>query len=374
LITKTIQMVFKYLKDSLYYNDLYDLHTIEECLNYYWSIRDRMEKHRKDKEFNKFTKEKFDEEVHKCCSYLINVIKGERYRYKNKAIQEWMDRDRKMQELEDNTQPPVGIYCKECGSQTKMISKTLHNSYSENSKMTFMFECLKCKKRQVRYEDGSEWIYVPPKCPKCNGDMENDIKHKGNTTIFIYECTKCKYIQKDIEDWDKKDKKIEAKFIRDRKLLALYRDEFCLNDKNGPEYLASMDQLMAFSKELKERENKEKNPIYQKAKKLKKLTVVELEALLFKNINKKEYIKFNLGAPEMGQYVIIPFTIQEVNKKKNDRESNLTLRKVIDQALLDTNWRLMNDGISYRLGILSGRLKAYELEEDLIKLVDQIIK
>ncbi len=361
--------MFKYLKDSQHYLDLYDLHTIEECLDFYWSMRNGMEKHREDKEFKKNSKEEFDKEVHKCCSYTINVIKGERYRHKNKTIQEWMDRDKKMQDLEDNTEPPSSIYCKECGSSTKMTTKSLHDSYSNNARMTFMFECLKCKKRQVRYEDGTEWIYDPPRCPKCNSKVDTDVKHKKNTTIFIEKCTKCSYKKEDIEDWDKKDKEREEKEVKDRKLLAQYREEFCLNDKNGPEYLTSMDRIMAFSKEMEEREKKEKDPIFQKAKQLKKLIIVELEQLLLKSLDKKDYIKFNLGTPEMGQYVIVPFTVQEINKKRNDRESDLILKKIIDKTLVNTNWRLMSEGIYYRLGILSGRLKAYEREEDLIYLL-----
>jgi hypothetical protein len=49
--------------------------------------------------------------------------------------------------------------------------------------------------------------------------------------------------------------------------------------------------------------------------------------------------------------------------------SKRTLKKLVDAALKDTNWRLMSDGISYRLGYLSGRLRAYEREEDLKDLV-----
>lgn len=45
---------------------------------------------------------------------------------------------------------------------------------------------------------------------------------------------------------------------------------------------------------------------------------------------------------------------------------NLTDR---DGMKADTNWRLMTDGISYRTGILTGRLRAYETEEDLLRLV-----
>ncbi|HET7320221.1 MAG TPA: hypothetical protein VFI84_01380, partial [Candidatus Saccharimonadales bacterium] len=52
-----------------------------------------------------------------------------------------------------------------------------------------------------------------------------------------------------------------------------------------------------------------------------------------------------------------------------DYTSRYTLKKTIQKALTDTNWRLMSDGISYRLGYLNGRLRAYEKEEDLVELV-----
>jgi hypothetical protein len=45
------------------------------------------------------------------------------------------------------------------------------------------------------------------------------------------------------------------------------------------------------------------------------------------------------------------------------------LEKVLNKALNGVNWKLMSDGISYRLGILSGSLKGFEAEEDLVELV-----
>lgn len=47
------------------------------------------------------------------------------------------------------------------------------------------------------------------------------------------------------------------------------------------------------------------------------------------------------------------------------------LQKIMKSSLKDANWRLMSDGVSYRLGILTSRLRAYEKEEDLLKLVRQ---
>jgi len=48
--------------------------------------------------------------------------------------------------------------------------------------------------------------------------------------------------------------------------------------------------------------------------------------------------------------------------------------KLITSALADTNWQLMSDGVHHRLGYLSGRLRAYESDEELHKLVQKQVK
>lgn len=73
-------------------------HTIEECLDWYWNIRDGFEEKRGAEEFRKFSKEEFDKEVHKVASYTVNAIKAKRYKHKKETIQKWVDRDRKEQE------------------------------------------------------------------------------------------------------------------------------------------------------------------------------------------------------------------------------------------------------------------------------------
>ena len=45
--------------------------------------------------------------------------------------------------------------------------------------------------------------------------------------------------------------------------------------------------------------------------------------------------------------------------------------KLLRKTLKETNWRLMTDGASYRLGMLEGRLRAYEREDDLVNLIQQ---
>ena len=97
--------MYRYLKDDQYYIDFYDLHTIEECLNHYQTIRDGCEKKRDSEKFKKYSNEEFDKEVHEIASFSINFMKAQRYKYKKETIQEWMDRDKKKQQKIDNAVP-----------------------------------------------------------------------------------------------------------------------------------------------------------------------------------------------------------------------------------------------------------------------------
>jgi hypothetical protein len=76
----------------------------------------------------------------------------------------------------------------------------------------------------------------------------------------------------------------------------------------------------------------------------------------------------------MGKDLILPFTTHDANPERIDLASTHDLQKIIKKAIDDTNWRLMSDGISYRMGILSGRLRAYEREEDLLELAKKRLK
>lgn len=354
-----------YLREDQYYIDLYDLHTIEECLRWYFNLKEGMNKERG--KIKKLTDEEFDKEVHKGVSYTVNVIKIERYRRKAETIREWMDRDQRTQEKYDNATPPEEIYCKDCFSRTKVTSKDLLGL--DDDQVIFMFRCVKCNKGQALYEDGTEWHYEPPNCPKCDSPLKSTYKSKKDISTTIYSCPNCSYTKKDVHDFNKSREERMKKEARDKKLLAEYRKQFCYDDKVGPEAVISLDNIVGFVKQMKEKEEKEKNPIFQKAKKLKTLKIGQLKELLEKTIDKEGYEDLAFAKPEMGQYVIIDFSVNDLKEDRKEYDSKNNLKKLIKTALENSNWRLMTEGISYRLGILTGRLKAYEREEDLIKLV-----
>jgi hypothetical protein len=71
-----------------------------------------------------------------------------------------------------------------------------------------------------------------------------------------------------------------------------------------------------------------------------------------------------LDKPELGKDVIVPFTAQDADPDRKEYDRTTALKKLISDTLENTNWRLMAEGVSHRLGYVSGRLKGYEREEE----------
>lgn len=238
--------------------------------------------------------------------------------------------------------------------------------------MLFFLKCPSCQNRKGIYDTGEEFISKPNPCPKCGNPLEVSVTEskKGTVVTWVRKCSSCKFSETEVEDLEEKRAEWGKKEQEDKELLEKHRSEFCLSEEEGQQYLsflANMDQLKNMMDEQKERE--EHKDLYDKVAKLKKLTIVELEKLLTKTLAKEDYIKLELSNPEMDQFVIVNFTVRDSKEGRGEYDSQNALKKLINKTLLDINWRLMSDGITYRIGFLQGRLKAYEREEDLVKLV-----
>jgi hypothetical protein len=126
-------------------------------------------------------------------------------------------------------------------------------------------------------------------------------------------------------------------------------------------------QFINLTKSIEERiKNKE---LYEELAKIKKLTVAELQKLLAATLKEKGYINLEFSKPEIKKDVIIEFTVQDNKTDRGEYDSRIQLQRILKKKLEVTNWRLMSDGACYRLGILTGRLKGLESEEDLLSLI-----
>lgn len=156
------------------------------------------------------------------------------------------------------------------------------------------------------------------------------------------------------------EKKLDPDYLKDR-------ERFCLSEEKGKSYLEGQENLRRTTEHMKMLDEKERNK--EALSKIEKLTASELEKFLALKLSRYRYVGLKFGIPEIGKDVFMPFTINDVDPQRDEMESRYRLKKLVNKILEGVNWRLMSDGVSCRVGILSGRLRAYERDEDLLKLI-----
>lgn len=349
-----------HLQEESYYADNYDLWTIRDCLRAidFWNT----------KAANKLPDDKKAQIVHLGLNSELYWIKGERYKERSSAIREWMEKDRRRDERVENAKEPQNIRCAHCYEKMHCTLKDLYDFPDEPVAVLFFFECSSCKKRRGIFDDGREYVSKPDYCPKCKKEIKASHTKNGNVITTIKKCS-CGFTETEVEDWDQKDIKRKEKKRQEKELLTKHRSEFCLSDKEGYEYLESVRRLEGLKDLLTRVAERNTDPDYKKVDQLRKLKVLELEKLLAETLEKEKYIKLAFEKPVIDKHIIVPFSIQDADPSRQEKDSIYKLQRFIKKTLKGTNWRLMSEGINCRLGFLSGRLKGYEQEEDLLKII-----
>lgn len=346
------------IKDEQYYIDLYDQSTVEEC---YRLIQKFFFAPLSNEIVSNHSVETQIEQFQKIVGIVINCFSGERYINKTKTIQEHMDKDRRLDELLENAQLTKIVLCDKCNSPMNCTDKHLYGISDE--KVLFFFQCNKCRKNKAFFDSGEEFK-SKYECPKCGKTAKATYSRKKNNITTKYMCLHCGFTEEGILDIDK-----ETEEIYDEVFL-IAKKQFCLSKEDGEKYIDGKRRLIHAVDCIKELKEKEKQKdIYDAVNKIKKLNIADLENLLSKELQKEGFIRLKLESPQLSRDVKVGFTIQDTKSSIDEYDRRMKLKKTIINALLETNWKLMDDDIYYKLGILTGRLRGLENEEDLVKLV-----
>lgn len=362
----------EHLHNEQYYLDIYDLLTIKDCLEKVKIFREIYKKSLADKKTKDIPKEEKIRALEQLLGEKLFVLKGERYRSKAKRIEEMVENDRKKQDFYDSAKEPTNIRCNTCDTRLFSETKILEDYMDSPMRVLFFFPCKKCKVKRGVYDNGEEHVSKPRLCPKCNHELSEkhkvDRKDKNPVITWTRNCPNCKFKETEVDDFEKSHLECEEKQQKDKELLAKYRKDFCLTEEEGKEYIETIEKLKYASTVFEKEKAKHEQVAYQQTIKAKKLTIVDLETMLSKLFEKQRYIKLSLEKPEISQFVIVPFTVQDADSSRKNYESTRELEKILKPILEETNWRLVSNSLSYRLGYVSGQLKGYERDEDILKL------
>lgn len=369
----------QYLQSKQHYEDRYDLHTIEECLEQISTFREVGKKMKLHPEVEDYPESEVDRSINLITAKFLFFLRTERYKNRASKIAEWIENDKEKQDKLDNAKPPL-INCPEC--DTLMVAddfKSLEDwPEDQPMKVLFMLNCPKCKKRLGAYDTGKIHTLEPDLCPKCNEELETKNSRKGRVITTLYTCKHCSYSKKDIFDLDKSDeehkkwKEEQAKKDQeDKALLEKYREQFCFSEKEGKECVECVEAIEVGQVIYEETLAELDSPSYERLLSVKKISISDLESMINEALVENDFTRLSLGNPEIGRYVHVPFTVQESKTKRREGQSISDIYQLLKEKLKDTNWRAPKDEMSYRLGFISGKLKGYESDDDLLKLFEK---
>lgn len=355
-----------HLKDLKYYEDLYDKITVDIGRREAGSLlRAREEFLRKAKITDQEELNKMDFWWERLYWWLVELpYLLPRWEEKDATIRSWMARDRALDERLASARPQTEPTCSNCGKQgLRLVAKDLlHKEGVSEQSVLFMFDCGACKKRSAYWEDGSEWISPVTPCLKCAESLDMDVKVRGRIMTTTYTCDQCGHKEIEKMELGKKDPP-DPDYERHKEVFCLSEERARTMQAYRPKWEEAMHMM---DEDMKRMANKE---LYEAAAKIEQLKIPQLIERLRPAIEAAGYIEVAFDKPELGGYVAIGFSCMDSHPDREDAKSRKELKKAINAALSEVNWRLMSDGISYRLGYLTGKLRAYEDEEDLLKLI-----
>lgn len=344
---------YKHLQPEQYYIDLHDKFTVDRL---------RLSESQPINLPEEDSSEEARRTIRAFREMLLYFEKGDRYLKKKEDIAKWMERDRGKDKRIELADPFSHILCPVCKKEMELISKDLIETASINS-VLFLYQCSKCDNRRAFYENGEEYEAKPDKCPKCDADMVKGHKKTKTSITTTSTCPKCKHIDKYVYDLREKKKEFDLNFEADRK-------RFCMSEEEGRGYMRAIDNINGLEKVMKDIEERKKNKeVYDKVAKLKKLPIGEIKRMMTEVLEKDGYGDLQFDKPDMGRFVSVSFTAQDNKLERNVHDSRYVLKQIINKVLTDTNWRLMSDGISYRMGYVGGKIRGYEGKEELLKIV-----
>lgn len=372
----------RYLGPKEKYEERYDRQTIKGAQIYFEGARKSISSDKLKEIKEDMTDEQKIHEIKRVMNVYLYFYKGDRWKKRASTIKEWMDADRdrddRYEHAWETAEPNLKRTCEHCGCRRhKVMEKVfMHKQHDKDFKggefVLFVYECLKCQKRSAEFADGDPYDFNKY-CPDCESVLEDKQKRYKHKIVFRDICPKCPYSH----EWEmdlrekKEKKKTKAELKKEQEEYEQFerdRKELCLTDKEGEEYLEAEQNLNQLNELMKEQKHKEDNKaLYDKAANTERINIFEAQKRMKASIKKSKFTKLKFEDPNMGTDITCEFRVYETDPNREEKQACKDLEALIGEAFDNTNWKLMSDGISYRMGILKGLIRGLEKEKDILK-------
>lgn len=366
--------MYTYLQDCQHYEDRYDDGTVDKCRSGERIVNDTFKIMEK-----KLTKKELTSSLpgwyllySKLYFWFVESAAAARAENREATIAKWMEEDQKKDDRLAKAHISGGTYCRSCGKDMRVISKDyMRRDNRKDDDILIMFECVECNKRMALWEDGTQWEGAKHECEKCGGNTSSKTTKEFGVITWTETCEKCKHVKTDTLDLSSDKNEPEPvdpyleldrkRFVFDKDMMFKYDQKLRHFERMAKLHVTAEDKVQHVD-------------VHDGIKQVKKLKIVQLKELLEPIFTEGGYSDFKLGDPQIGREVSLDFSCLDTKDDREEYQSKKDLHKAMEKVLEDTNWRLMSAGVGYRLGFLSGSLRAYESEEEIRKLVEQRMK
>lgn len=347
----------KYRKPDQFYIDRHDQITIKCCKEKYEEHLSKLLIQAGDNHFRRDAAENTVEYFVKF-QYCLCF-----WREKTITIKKWIQDDERKDNLVEAFVPPAGLKCRTC---SETITSSDH-FFDQNEELVLIMSCRQLEHPRVFiYSNGDSVIKEKPKCPDCGSNLNTKTEKGKDRFTFNTACTQCSYVETETFELP-----VELPPIDEDE-----RTRYCFTDEYGAKVEVDFERIKELAGLAQEIQMENQHPgLWEVINQIQKLTISQVESLIAKELHSKGFVKLNFESPQLDRHIIVPFTIQDAQSREQ-RKSVLKVAKALKEVLLLTNWRLIDpqNSLEHRLGIISGRLKAFETDEDIQKLASQILK
>ncbi|MBI3234814.1 MAG: hypothetical protein HYZ42_12395, partial [Bacteroidetes bacterium] len=312
----------QYRKSDQYYIDEYDRRTIEILRQ----LDDQPRNFDPPRMYNLSNPEEFRELVDRTTAQLEYNNTGA-IRAKNRdehirlriAEDEYKDRMLRMNPVPEN------VRCNICGERMNFYTDLFKGTHDKE--LVYLFDCPNNHDRKCKavYPNGKEWIIPERSCIYCGGRIITTTKNTKKTITLTDTCEKCD--KKEVLELDRSIEKILLINEAERK-------KYCLDFKGRKTFREDLEALASLADSRKEKETK-----YDYSH-IQQLNISKLERLLTEYVENAGFVKLQFDKPKNDRYLTVEFSAQD----PTDRDSRISikaLKKVIEQTLFSTNWKLM---------------------------------
>lgn len=338
----------KYRQPDKYYLDVHHREVIAELKELYIPVAKAFQEL---KDTGKNIGEPFE-----TLSWKFRERAVELNRLKQAVIAAAMRADEEKDRLVAASPLPKKPRCATCGRKMRFAT---HLFNPDCTVIRFAFECKEGHApRRAFFADGREYLPPVKKCAVCQGtEFVSSKEVNGTLLIFRDECKKCGYQEEmELDEGTEVDEPINEE----------ERIQFVTAFENEDSPMEGLKKFLTIIDGIV------KNPkMTYDTEVIKKLTIQQVEERLKKKLKKKGFKKFRLGTPSARANVSVGFSVLEATERDIGISRTL-LKELIRKILFKTNWRIMQQKITSRMGLLEGKIMGYEGEFDLQRIAGEI--